>query len=59
MTYSDENKVEGIVLVTEDAQEYLNPRQEVTYREHRQELVEWLLALGKNPDKAKGYESSR
>jgi site-specific recombinase XerD len=58
MTYSDENKVDGIVLVTEDAQEYLNPRQEVTYREHRRELAEWMLALGKNPNKAKGYSHS-
>ena len=58
MTYSDENKVDGIVLVTEDSQEYLNPRQEVTYREHRRELAEWMLALGKNPDKAEGYSYS-
>ncbi|NLV13210.1 tyrosine-type recombinase/integrase [Haloarcula argentinensis] len=58
MTHSDENKVDGIVLVTEDAQEYLNPRQEVTYREHRRELAEWMLALGKNPDKAEGYSHS-
>lgn len=58
MTYSDENKVDGIVLVTEDSQEYLNPRQEVTYREHRRELAEWMLSLGKNPDKADGYSYS-
>jgi integrase len=58
MTYSEENKVEGIVLVTKDAQEYLNPRQEVTYREHRRKLAEWMLTLGKNPDKAKGYSHS-
>lgn len=58
MTYSDENKVDGIVLVTEDSQDYLNPRQEVTYREHRRELAEWMLALGKNPDKAEGYSYS-
>ncbi|WP_436935750.1 tyrosine-type recombinase/integrase [Halovenus marina] len=58
MTYDDENKYNGIVLVSEDAQEYLNPRQEVTYREHRRELVEWMLSLGKNPDKAEGYSHS-
>lgn len=58
MTYSSDNKVDGIVLVTEDAQEYLNPRQETTYREHRRELAEWMLALGKNPEKAEGYSYS-
>jgi tryptophanyl-tRNA synthetase len=58
MTYSSDNKVDGIVLVTDDAKEHLNPRQEVTYREHRRELVEWMLALGKNPDKAVGYSHS-
>jgi len=58
MTHDDENKVDGIVLVTEDSYEYLNPRQEVTYREHRRELAEWLLGLGKNPEKAEGYSYS-
>jgi len=43
MTYSEENKVDGIPLVTENAQEHLNPRQEISYREHRRELVEWML----------------
>ncbi len=55
MSHSDENKVDGIVLVTEDSKEYLNPKQEITYREHRRELAEWLLALGKHPSKAEGY----
>ncbi len=39
MRYSEENKVDGIVLVPDGSQEYLNPRQEVTYREHRRELT--------------------
>jgi len=47
MSHSAENKVDGIVRVTEDFKEYLNPKQEITYREHRRELAEWLLALGK------------
>jgi hypothetical protein len=47
MTYSEDNKVDGIVLVTEDSQAYLNPRQEVAYREHRRELAEWMLGLGR------------
>jgi len=58
MKHSEQNKVDGIVLVSEDAEEYLNPRQEITYREHRRELVEWMLSLGKNPDKAEGYSHS-
>ncbi|PSQ44594.1 hypothetical protein BRD17_03920 [Halobacteriales archaeon SW_7_68_16] len=58
MKHSSENKVDGIVLVTEDAQKYLTPKQEVTYREHRRELCEWMLSLDKNPDKATGYSHS-
>lgn len=58
MTYKAENKVDGIVLVTEDAREHLNPRQEITYQEHRREQAEWMLSLGKNPSKAEGYSHS-
>jgi len=43
VTYSDENKVDGIVLMTEDSQAYLNPRQEIAYHE----LASWLLNIGK------------
>lgn len=53
--YSAENKVDGIVLISEDAQEYLNPRQEIAYREHRRDIAEWMLSIGKNPKKAEGY----
>jgi len=56
--YSDENKVNGIPLVTNKARDYLNPRQEIAYREHRRELAEWMLNLGKNPEKAEGYSQS-
>lgn len=58
MSHDDDNKVDGIVLVTEDAKEFLNPKQEVTYREHRRELAEWMLGLGKNPGKAESYSYS-
>jgi len=58
MTHDDDNKVDGIVLVTEDALEYLNPKQEITYRERRRDLAEWMLSLGKNPKKAEGYSYS-
>lgn len=58
MTYENDNKVDGIPLVTKEANEYLNPKQEITYREHRRELAEWMLVLGKNPEKAEGYSHS-
>lgn len=52
---NDENKVDGIILVTEEATEFLNPRQEISYQSHRRELAEWMLSLGKDPEKADGY----
>lgn len=58
MQHDDENKVDGIVLVSEKAMEFLNPRQEVVYRQHRRDLAEWMLNLGKNPKKAEGYSYS-
>jgi len=58
MQHDDDNKVDGIVLVSEKAAEFLNPKQEITYREHRRELAEWMLNLGKNPAKADGYSHS-
>lgn len=58
MRYDDDNKVNGIVLVTENAQKYLNPKEEIAYREFRRGLAEWMLGLGKNPEKAEGYSYS-
>jgi integrase len=55
MTYDDDNKVQGIVLLTDMARQYLNPREEIAYKERRRELAEWILNLGKNPKKAEGY----
>jgi len=51
----DENRVQGIVLLTDEARQYLNPREEIAYQEHRRELAEWMLNLGKNPKKVEGY----
>lgn len=56
--YDEDNKYQGIPLVTQEAAPYLNPRQEITYRELRKELAEWMLHLGKNPEKAEGYSYS-
>lgn len=49
------NAVDGITLVTEPAAAYLNERQLVDYRAQRRDCLEWLLALGKAPEKGKGY----
>ena len=55
MPYDTENKYEDIVLVTEAAADHLNPREEIAYRQHRHDIAEWMLSLGKNPNKAEGY----
>jgi len=57
-TVDDDNKVQGIVLLTEEASKFLNPREEIAYKEHRRELAEWMLNLGKDPAKAEGYSYS-
>ncbi|PSQ39398.1 hypothetical protein BRD13_03050 [Halobacteriales archaeon SW_5_70_135] len=53
--YSDENKFREVPLVTEKSRDYLNPRQEVDYREFRRSLAEYLYTEGKDPDKIEGY----
>lgn len=58
MQHDDDNKVDGIALVTEKAAKFLNPKQEIAYREHRRELAEWLLNLGRNPSKVERYSHS-
>lgn len=58
MTVEDDNKLQGIILLTDEASEFLNPREEIAYKEHRRELAEWMLNLGKNPKKAEGYSHS-
>lgn len=54
MTTSRE-KIEGIVVIPEATEHYLNPRQLEDYRDHRVNLIKWLTHLGKDPEKAKGY----
>ena len=56
--YEPDNKHEGIPLVTQKAREYLNPRQEVDYRELRRNLAQFLLNKAKHPDKMNGYSES-
>ena len=48
-------KVEGIVLIYEPTEEYLNQRQRVAYEGHRKKLIRWLAKQGKDPEKLEGY----
>ena len=43
------DNIDGIVLVTEDAEHILNQRQLVDYRQHREKLIKWMFNLGKVP----------
>jgi integrase len=47
--------VENIKLVTEPAETRLNPREEIAYREHRRQIAEWMVSVGKQPDRAEGF----
>ena len=58
MSHIEENKYQGLVLLSDEARQYLNPREEIAYKEFRLELAKWLLNLGKNPAKAEGYSHS-
>jgi site-specific recombinase XerD len=48
-------ELNGIPLVPEPSRARLDERQQMTYRDHRRSLIDWLLVFGKNPDKAEGY----
>ena len=52
---SEREKVEGIVLIYEPVEEYLNSRQRIAYREHRRKYIRWLAQEGKDPDALEGY----
>lgn len=51
-------EVAGIPLVPEPTEELLNTRQVVDYESHREDLLNWLLHVGKNPERAEGYSRS-
>jgi len=53
-----DNKINGVKLATGKAEEYLNNREIVSYREHRRNLIQWLLTYGKNPNLSEGYAQS-
>lgn len=51
----EEDKIEGVKIVPEPSKERLTERQFVDYVAHRKELIRWMLNMGKDPEKAKGY----
>lgn len=51
----DGGELKGITLVPGPSETMLNDRQRVDYRDHRRDLVRWMLNLGKEPDRAEGY----
>ena len=51
----EEDRYEGIILVSGPARQQLNEKQRVSYRDHRRRFVQWLLTFGKDPDAAEGY----
>lgn len=44
-----------IILIPEPTRERLNTKQQTDYRHHREELINWMHHLGKDPDTAEGY----
>lgn len=51
----DSETIAGIRVVPNPAVEYLNSRQLVDYRNHRESLINWCLSFGKDPSTAEGY----
>ena len=49
------NPLEGITVLTEPAAELLNERQQIDYRQHREQCLEWLVTFGKDPQTVDGY----
>jgi integrase len=41
--------------VSNPSASFLNHRQLLDYRSEREQCIEWLLAIGKNPDRGEGY----
>ena len=42
-------------LIPKANRAYLNYKQRVDYRNHRQKFIDWLLVFGKNPNAVEGY----
>lgn len=50
--------MDEVKLVPKPSKEQLNERQLVDYEQHRTEMIQWMLHLGKDPEKAEGYAVS-
>ena len=44
-----------MALIPEANRAYLNYKQRVDYRNHRQKFIDWLLVFGKNPKAVEGF----
>lgn len=51
----EEHTGQSIIIVPEDNQQELTDKEHLDYYEYRGSFLTWLLKLGKNPEKAKGY----
>jgi len=49
------DELDGLPVVTDTSEEYLNPRQLLDFRAERETCLEWRLIFGKRPDEAAGY----
>lgn len=49
------DRLEELPVVPKKSRERLNGRELVDYEHHRKKLFNWMLDMGKNPDRAKGY----
>lgn len=52
---SERDKLRGIVIIPSPSEEYLNDRQRVAYRSHREDIINWLASRGKDPENLEGY----
>ena len=50
-----QDKIHGAPLLTEPVQKRLNQRQQLDYAEERRDLIEWLVKIGKDPERGEGY----
>lgn len=48
-------QLDELPVVPQPTKEQLNDKQLANYRAHREKLARWMLVIGKNPDKGKGY----
>jgi site-specific recombinase XerD len=47
--------VDDVTVVTDANSAHLNERQQIDYENHKRQLIDWLLNVGKDPEAAEGY----